>query len=83
MTAVGMQSRAIPEMIQERAQFCARLRSDRDGGIGLARPLPLPRLANRQSSRLHGARRPARAAAEPPKITFFSDTCPKSCGRRA
>jgi len=43
-----MQSRAILEMIQESAQFCAMLLSDRDGGIGLARLLPLPLLANSQ-----------------------------------
>jgi hypothetical protein len=43
-----MQSRAIPEMIQGSAQFCAISFSDDDDAARLERPSALPRLANGQ-----------------------------------
>jgi hypothetical protein len=43
-----MQSRAIAEMIQGSAQFCAISFSDDDNAMCLERPSPLPRLANGQ-----------------------------------
>lgn len=43
-----MQLRAILEMIQGSAQFCAISFSDDDDVMGLARPSVLPRLANAQ-----------------------------------
>jgi hypothetical protein len=78
-----MQSRAIAEMIQESAQFCAMSFSDSDDGMGLARPLTLRRLANRQQRPRHAIRATVRPAAMLPKITVFSDTCLKSCDRWA
>jgi hypothetical protein len=78
-----MQSRAIAEMIQASAQFCARSLAARDWQAGLARPLTPRRLANRQQSPRRAIRAAVRLAASPPKITVFSDTCRKSCGRWA
>jgi diguanylate cyclase (GGDEF)-like protein/PAS domain S-box-containing protein len=78
-----MQGRAIPEMIQGGAQFCTISFSDDDGAMRLARPSMLPRLANGQQGLLSCGRQNERPMAMPPKITFFSDTCSKSCGRWA
>ncbi|MET4725702.1 hypothetical protein ABIF63_009808 [Bradyrhizobium japonicum] len=46
--AFCMHSRAISEMIQGSAQFCAIAFSDDDDVMGLARPAALPRRAKRQ-----------------------------------
>jgi len=78
-----MQSRAILEMIQANAQFCASALADCDAGTGLARPPMLRRLANGQQSPRHALRATMRPVAPPPKITFFSDTCFKTCDRWA
>jgi hypothetical protein len=43
-----MQSRAIPEMIQGSAQFCAISFSDDDNAMRLERPSAPPRRANGQ-----------------------------------
>jgi hypothetical protein len=48
-----MQSRAIQEMIQASAQFCAIAPSRCDGGTGLRRPPGFLRLANRQKYLTH------------------------------
>src|SRR4051812_1637666 len=78
-----MQSRAIQEMIQASAQFCAIAPSRCDGGTGLLRPPGFLRLANEHKCLTREGRGVGRRAARPAKITFFSDTCLKTCGRWA
>jgi hypothetical protein len=67
-----MQSRTISELIQARAQFCVR--SIIDCGEGLGLKAPAAALAPRKQ-----AARPASRRPRPGKITFFSDTCLKTC----
>ena len=71
-----MQSHAISEMIQVSAQFCASAPSHRDGENRFAAPAAV--FAPRKQ-----AQQGRRSAARSAKITFFSDTCLKTCGHRA
>jgi hypothetical protein len=71
-----MQSRAISELIQVRAQFCAR--SPFDCGAGLSSKALAAAAAPRKQAARSASRGP-----RPGKITFFSDTCLKTCGHRA
>src|SRR6185369_13756315 len=71
-----MQSHAISEMIQVSAQFCASAPSHRDGENRFAAPAAV--FAPRKQ-----AQQGRRSAVRSAKITFFSDTCLKTCGHRA
>src|SRR5438270_911929 len=78
-----MQSRTISERIQASAQFCASAFSDRDAGAGLVRQLTLRQPRKQAQSQRRAIRTTRRVAPSLPKITVFSETCRKSCGRWA
>src|SRR6186713_2646845 len=67
----------------ENARFCSASISDCDKAAGLPRPFGPRRLRNGQNHPPHGRRRTCPRPARPPRITFFSDTCPKTCDRWA
>jgi hypothetical protein len=71
-----MQSRTISERIQARAQFCAG--SSIDCGAGPSSKALAAAAAPRKQAAGCASRGPRSG-----KITFFSDTCLKTCGRRA
>jgi len=67
-----MQSREISELIQACAQFCGKSIIDCGAGPGLTAPVAAT--APRKQAASSAGRGP-----RPPKITFLSDTCLKTC----